>query len=399
MPVTRGKRRVVAAVAVAALAAGGVAVVQSRSDSSAKKPKPSKMASLGRTGSAVDARLGNIDIARTPMSYRVIYRVEDRGPAIGYRTDVVTVRRPWDSRLESRAGRPPGGKVLSSQVATFGQRVTSTGGGEPALLQLGPVIPASDIRVAPALAPALSSGRLIRREVRRVVDRPCQVYRSGDYLSATLITPPLSHDYADTCIDEAGIVLEEVLVAGGVPIARRVAVEVAEDPTIDDATFAATGTAIAPKAGGGLMHKLKDGSSPPGEFLVLDNPPAGFVFRGRYSVIPPQAENFGEDPTREGFRRAEVSDVWENGPDVVVVDQGGTLRGESPFDVDKANATIDLGRFGTGEVRLGAVGVGVRVRLAGGRYLQVRGTLPPEQLAALARSLRSTVGTTLEFAD
>jgi hypothetical protein len=364
--------------------------------------EPPELATLTRDGSKAVAGAPDVAIERTPAAFRIVYRVEDRGTEIGYRTDVVTVARPWQSRLESRRGKPPGGEVLSTEVATFAQRSTTSGGAAtPVVIDLPPAVPASDVRLAPALAPGLAQGVLVKREVREVAGRRCQVYRSKDYLSAAVLHAPTAGEYADSCVDAAGLVLEEVLVDAGAILARRIAVEVDEQPSLTDGLFPSGKRTVEAASGGGVVRPLKAGSMPPGDFHVLDAPPEGFTFRGRYSVIPPQAENFDTgSPEREGNRRAEVADVYERGLDLIVVTQGGTLRGAAPFETDPARPTLDLGAFGPGEVRVSAVGNQVRALTGNGHYLVVSGTVAPEELAAVARSLRTIPGGgTLEYAD
>jgi hypothetical protein len=391
----------VAVVLVALIGVGTVAVIGGKGgkgdgDAAAKRLEP-----LTRSGSKVVSRGPKVVIERTPASYRIVYRVEDRGTHTGYRTDVVTVRRPWESRLESFRGKPPGDAPLSTEVATFAKRASGSAGQEQIVIDLPPAVPASDVRLAPALAPGLASGVLQKREVREVAGRRCQVYRSHDYLSSTVLNPPTTGGYADSCVDEAGLLLEEVLFADGVAIARRVAVEVDEHPDVTDGLFPVAKRSLEASAGGGVVRLMAEGSMPPGDFQVLDTPPEGFVHRGRYSVVPPQAENFDAgNPQREDFQRAEIADVYERGLDVLVLTQGGTLRGAPPFELEPGRRRIDLGRFGTGEVWVSALGNQVRALLGGGHYLIVSGTLAPEELAAVARSLRTIPGGgTLEYAD
>lgn len=397
----RGRRRRLlvaggAVVVAAGIAGGGMLLTSRDREGQATGPKPT----IGRAGSVEVPGAPAVEVTASPSSFRIVYRVEDLGAEnVVTRTDVVSVRRPWESRLDSSAGAPPGGKRLSSQIATFGQRTNVSEGDEPAVVVLGPALPASDLRLAAVLAPATEAGRIERREVRRVLDRPCQVYRSGDYLSAAALTPPDPELYVDSCVDAAGLLLEEVLVSKERRIARRIAVEVDEDPSLDDALFPSSEGTVTPAKGGGSMRRLKEGTNPPSPFSVADAIPAGFASTGRFSVIPPQAENFGDDPEREGFRRAMVSDVYVRGVDVLIVEQGGTLRGGAPFEVDPGSPTVDLGALGTGEIRFSGVGNQVRVLVGGGRFIQATGTLSPEELAAVLRSLREVPGGQLEFAD
>ncbi len=383
---------------VLALAVAGWALFLREDGGGAKKPPA--LAKLTRDGSVVVPDGPDVAIASTPASYRIVYRVEDRGPkGVTARTDVVSVRRPWESLLESKAGAPPGTKLLSTQSAAFGQRTNHNIGQDPAIITLGPVLPASDLRLEGVLEGAMAAGRAERREVREVAGRRCQVVRTGDYLAAAQLTPPSAQQYADSCIDGSGLLLEEVLVGNGEPIARRVAVSVEEGVDLDDDLFP-TGTSTVPaNKGGGTMRLLEEGTTPPGPFFVADAIPEGFVATGRYSVIPPQAENFTGDPERESFQRAMVSDVYVRGTDVLVLEQGATLRGAAPFEVDPTNPTVDLGPFGVAEIRFSGHGTQVRAAREGGRFVQATGTLTADELAAVLRSLREVPGGELRFAD
>ena len=382
----------VAVVVVAAVAAVVVIGPGRDGDSSAPSSRPT----IGRAGSEIVDGSGAVDIARSLASYRITYRVEQlEVDGVSTTTDTVTVRRPWESRLETAP-------ETSVQIGAFGRRLTLGSDGAPSLLELPPAIPPSDVRIAGVLEAALDAGLVTRREVRRVAGRLCQVVRSAGLVNAAVYRPPAARDYGDSCVDDAGLVLEEVLVVNGSAGYRRIATAVEENVTVEEpATFAVDGTPLDVRTGGGSTRRLKDGSAPPGEVLVLPAAalPAGFVHQGRYSVVPPQPENFApDDPTREAFRRAGIVDVWVNGVDVLLLDQGGTLRAEAPFVVDEASPKADLGSFGQGEVRIGGLGAEVRVLLDAGRYLRVAGTIPPDQLAAVARSLVRTEGNTLEFA-
>ena len=392
----RRRNAVLAGSGALALALAGWALFL-RDDGASGQDGP-ELEALGRTGSVLIEGAPAVEVA-SPESFRIVYRVEDAEKGVSHRTDVVSVRRPWESRLETRSGPPPGDEELSVQVATFGQRMNRAAGQDPSVFELGPVLPASDLRLDDVLEPAVAAGRLERREVREVLDRRCQVYRSGDYLSAAALSPPLPDLYADSCVDAAGLLLEEVLVVDGTAIARRSAVDVDEEPTLADDLFPRGEPTVPASAGGGTMHKLAEGSMPPGTFLVADAIPEGFTSIGRYSVVPPQAENFGDDPTRAGFRRAMVSDVYVRGVDVLILEQGATLEGAAPFEVDPTNPTLDVGPYGTAEVRFSALGNQVRSLQPGGRFVQATGTLTPDELATVLRSLREVPGGELVFED
>src|SRR5207247_7133823 len=86
-------------------------------------------------------------------------------------------------------------------------------------------LPGGDVRAGPVLEDALGAGVIERREQREVAGRRCQVYRSKDTAAGATLAPATdpTRQHADTCIDEAGVVLEEVVVTDGHQSRRRLA--------------------------------------------------------------------------------------------------------------------------------------------------------------------------------
>jgi hypothetical protein len=94
---------------------------------------------------------------------------------------------------------------------------------------------------------------------------------------------------------------------------------------------------------------------------------------------------------------ASVDDVWVDGADVLIVEQGGTLGGGEPFSADKNARSVHAGPLGDGELAYTLRSSEVRVRTGGGRFVIVEGTLSPSRLLAVARSLVKTNGGALTF--
>ncbi len=355
-----------------------------------------------RAGSELVAEAGGprLAITRTPASYRIVHRVES-GPADRrvVSTDVLEVRRPFDSRLETRDGDTVEGAPVSVQTTTFGRIAAAGEAGQRSVLALPPGVAVSDLRVDAVLDAAVEAGALQPRERRRVAGRDCQVYRSAELLSAGSVLRPVGEpapadagggDWADSCIDEAGLVLEEVLVAGGRTLLRRVATAVDEDVELAGDRFAVGDQTVPVGQGGGSVQRLAEGSRAPGVFWELDAPPAGWRYGGRYAVVPPQTEAF-TDPLRRGDRVASVMDVLTRGPDLLVVEQGSTLGGGAPFD-DRGGEQRAAGQLGRVQVLLTPFGPLVRTHLGGGAFVRVYGTVEPGELVALARRLRAVEG-------
>ena len=81
-----------------------------------------------------------------------------------------------------------------------------------------------------------------------------------------------------------------------------------------------------------------------------------------------------------------VDDVYVRDADVVIVEQGQTLGG-APFQPPTGGRAVDLGRLGQGQVLLSAKASSVTALLGSGSFVRVSGTVPPQDLTAVARSL------------
>lgn len=344
-------------------------------------------------------------IEQHPGPYRITYRLDDPNGAIPSETDRVEVRPPFDSRLETGPGLPPGGDTTSLQVATL-DRLRIGGVADAATVARVPGLAPSAIRIVPVLEPALDAGLLEAREQRELIGRRCQVYRSGSTLGAGPLVPITDDEYADTCIDAAGIVLEETLVIGGIAAFRRTATDLDLDHVPADEAFD-TGPISAPvDQGGGAVTPADPSSQPEGRFFELPDPsggpavPAGFERLGRYSVIPPQPEKFS-DPTLRDEIIAGVVDVFaDEAGDVLAIYQGGTLGQIPAFPtLDFAPTVAVDGPLGEGSLLLSALGTELRVALAGGRFVHVYGTVAPDVLVGLAESLVETEGDGLVLLD
>ena len=299
-----------------------------------------------------------------PESYRITYRVEEDG---GEETrEVLTVRRPFDSRIETD-------DVV--EIATLGRSSRQADSGGRLAVAIPPAVAPGDARVEHVLG-----SDLLRRGGRKTIaGRECQVFRTGQSLRLVEL---VAGDDVEVCIDEAGLVLEER--GGG---RTRTATEVELD--VDD-TFDVGQRTIPVLDGGGAVQPLTDDSRPPGTFWELgeDLP---LPHEGRYAVVPPQPDAFS-DATLRGRRVATMTDVLTDGLDLVIVDRGGTLEGiDVIVDEDDAER-VDLGDLGKGSLVRTSFGAEITVELEGGRFVRVSGTLAPEELVAVARGLHEVDG-------
>jgi hypothetical protein len=340
------------------------------------------------------------DFDRVPLRYRVVYRVEERTTnRVTISTERLWVQRPFDARQEDLGGAPPGTGEPSLRISAFGVSETRSPGAEPLVLTPPPAAAGPDVRLDAVFSDARDTGILARLGTRERAGRACRVYRVGGLVSADHVTR--YRDGMDThtelCVDRAGLVLERLERNPG-RSTRLVAVEVDERPALEEDLFAVDAEPLPVRQGGGALRRVSPESRPPGQFWELDDPPEGFRHHGRFAVAPPQPLEFA-DLSQAGGRIGSVADVWVRGPDVFVVDRGGTLTGRRAFPRRPGATAVDLGPLGAGELVLSLHSSEVLASLDRGRYVRVYGTLAPDELAEIARRLRPAAGGQLDFLD
>jgi hypothetical protein len=303
------------------------------------------------------------------------------------------VRRPFDSRQVVRRGD----EVLSTRITSFGRFEAVGGRGDPATTAVPPDVPAVVVNLRSVLDVGLDRGLLTRGAVRTVLDRRCQTVYSRQPLAAGELTEkPSRRNHVASCVDEAGIVLEEVAIADGKQISRTAAIAVEEEPVLDPTLFQTRDAVLPVLGGGGSVQEVKPESRAPGDFFELASAPEGFTRRGRFAVVPPQAEAFA-NPTMRNNRIAGVSDVWVRGPDVLIVEQGYSLGGADVFPAE--GGTVDMGGAGKGRLLISPRRPELQSGRKGGGFVRVYGTVSVDELERVAARLQMVPGGTLEFLD
>lgn len=344
-----------------------------------------------------DLRRGSVEVgdavdvaSRRPASYRIDYRVESRaGGTLVVSTERVWVRRPFEARVEVRAG----GRRLSLTVHSLGRLKL-----DRATFGVAPAPASPDRRPDAYLLDAVEAGYAEARESRRVAGRTCRIFRTWGPASGPLEkVGTAAPEHRDQCFDEAGLLVEDVTFDDGALVNRRVAMRVTEAPPVDDELFE-TGEPSAPvRQGGGSARKLRAGSRPPGAFWEVPRAPDAFEYQGRYTVIPPQT-GF-DDPVERGRVVAFTSDIWVDGADAIVLEQGASLSGPAPFARAPQGIDLRFGELGRGQLVYNPTSAEVRVLLGGGRFVRVFGTVRPSVLIDVARSLEEVEGGEIVFED
>ena len=302
-----------------------------------------------RDGSTV-VTSGSVKIGqRVPERYRIVYRTQDFETGSPDRRRELLVHRPFESRTDDA-------------VNAFGRS-----GVGPSSFYVPPGPPSGDLRPDAVLADAVRDGYAQKRELRRVAGRLCRVFRVGSESTAGSL--PLVADGeqpTDVCVDEAGLVLEEVAYDGDEMTRRRVAETVREGARGANDAFAVERPDADPRTVGSVQELESDSRLPGGTFWELKDRPKGFESRGRYAVVPAGQPGFS-DPTARSSVISFVSEVWTDGPDVFVLEQGAT-QGALPFADDPDAIEVKAGDSG----RVSCSTPWSRARRASGRRGPVR---------------------------
>jgi hypothetical protein len=336
-------------------------------------------------------------IAGPPASYHIVYRVTDGGSVT---TESVWVRRPFESVQVDSLGTAP----YLTLVDRLGSQVTEARAAEPFVERVPAAAAQADVRPDVVVQPALERGLLELIGQASVAGRTCTIYRSASSLRAGILAPlSTGGSYTDTCIGPDGLVLRETTYQTGRPSSDRVAVRIAEGPSsVRGADFGLTGSPTPVEQGGGAFSPVTLSSRSPGLNWTPNYLPPGFREVGRYAVIPPQPQVFGQIDNRgadsgglPGSTVTEIDDVWVRGADVIVMEQGQTLDG-SRFSPPTGAETVQLGLLGEGQLQFSGTGPVLTVEPASGRhFIRLSATLDPATVLRIARSIVSAQPGTL----
>lgn len=347
-----------------------------------------------RAGSKVLSEGGApLAIGTIPKTYRAVYRVDNMaGKDVRTFTERYWVRRPFDSRIETWTGPPPGRTLRSvrqSELGLLSQR--SVGTPAPLNVAAPPSLASGDLRVDAVLAEAVRTKVVDRRELREVYGRRCQVYRFGGPVFAGDVTPyePGRGEYADVCIDARGIVLEETWISRGRMINRRVAVDVDVDVAIADALLRSD-VPSTPSPDRGSVDRIPPEQAARLKLWAFPEDPEGFEPLGRYNVIFPMSaipQSPGGGPP--GPPPVSTADVYVRGPDLIVIDQDPSLEPLVRRD-QRASRPLELPEFESADLIVDARSSEIRARDDEDSVVRIFGTVTPAELARLARSLVRT---------
>lgn len=323
----------------------------------------------------VSGATGRLPVAPLPAAYHAVYRAEAyEGSNVTVSTEEIWVQRPFDGRVAIREGEPPGTAKQFEGRSTFGvyANYTEGAGAEAQVAGDAPTVALGDIRVAASLDDLVAEGLFVPGDRRRALGRECQTYRTGSPLQSLKITAPAPTDYVDVCLDDTGLIMEEVAIVEDKVAQRLTALSIEIDPALDPAGFVIDGQRLRPDEGGAEVTEVDRSTAPTPGYWSLDAVPAGFTHRGRYLVAGAQSSHV---------------DVYVRGVDLVTVRQGAP--GAEP-DLGDAGPglEVDLGALGAGRLLLRSVGPSFLAHPGGEAFVHVTGTLAPAELEAVATALR-----------
>jgi len=398
------------------LGLGAPVTAPPRRPSTGGPARPRRRRRLYAVGAAVAVALTSVAVAlwpRTasapavdtafaePSAYAVTYAVTH--PDAATSTERLWVRRPFDSVDITYSGPPPGATPSLVVVYRLGVQVLKAASAQAGSLHIPAAAAPQDVRADIVVPAALRAHKLKSIGSEKVLGRTCQVFRSA----APLRTGPLpalgpGSTYVDTCIDGAGIVLRETQVSAGHTLSDRRAVLVQTGASaVAAAPFDMTGTPTPFDSGGGAFTPLTLTSRPPGSSWGFDRSPDGFAHLGRFAVVPPQPQLFGQGGNGYGSMGlpgslvTEMDDVYVRGADAVVLQQGSTLNGAT-FTPPANGLDVDLGPLGHGQLLIAGGGFTVVAEPGNGKgFVRLSGTLPPDALVTMMRGLSKQPGGTL----
>jgi hypothetical protein len=336
-------------------------------------------------GDEDEGGLPDPDGTEAPVAYRVLYEVTTPD---GRGREELVVRRPFGASITER---DQAGDVVTQRLSALGLLVTVRDGTATAVeTAIAPA--AGDLRLDRTADRLVAAGRLEAGEDGQVGGRPCRRFVEPDAV-ATEGSPEGTGSGGDDergsfpvritrCVDAVGIVLEErVATPGGqaVRTKRAVELEVGDDvPDIDVPDVAP----LPSEQGGGSVEELT--GAPPAVVSWRLRPPEGFRAVGSFIVEP---SRLGSDGAAAGAV-ALVTEVWQRGSDLLLFDQGRTTGGVTLFDPETEVESLDLPGIGAATLAVELRLAEVRVPGADGAFLRVAGTLPVEDLVAVAETLQ-----------
>jgi len=254
-------------------------------------------------------------------TFRVVYRVDDMaGPQPQVESDVITVRRPLDVRIEHWTGPQPGGTLTSGNIVDGHSDITLPDNARAYATPLTVAFTA-EVYSADALAAAADAGKAEVLGEEAVLGQSCTRY-SYRHSGTEALAKGNGQDHVVSCVTRDGIMLREAVTVSGREVRRAVAVQL-ERTLPAPATYFAVG-AGEPSADVQATRRVIEGR-PSGQQLAEAPAPRGFHVDRRLTdsrqeidgpLLPFYLESFvagGESVISEQYLyRTQASPPWSS---------------------------------------------------------------------------------------
>lgn len=309
------------------------------------------------------------------LDYRVVYEISEpltEGSSV--RTEVLEVRRPYDSRVELRVGEPPGGDIVTGSVTNRRYQWSLGAGGEPSFGLLRPPAGGERDLSAAALDDAVRRGLAEEGDGGRFAGQNCGTYLvRAPYPSP--VAPPTETERTEMCVTSDGILLFESWTTRGREVRVTEAVEVTGNEAVEGSRFLIGEEPPVSRSSGFLEENYA---------VTEDEMPLATPLR------PEAPEGFSPDRRATLRERGSAqtpplliySEAFVKDDELVVVEQGTSLAG-APWGDE--GVRVDLGDVGPGLVVFYADHV--EVRISGGNNFVRVWARSEEPALRFARSL------------
>jgi len=265
-------------------------------------------------------------------SYRIVYAISDLvGPGPEIHTEVLAVRRPFDERLEDRAGPPPGGEIRGGRVENRDLFWNLTEGGQPQFgVRRRPALQTHGVS-SEVLTEAVRDGRAKRLGNRVVLGHPCTVF---SYFAARpfALSPPTRVEHLDDCVSSDGVLLREEWTLQGRTVRVTEAVDLDTSPQFSADTFFIGRQPDTSSQAAALISReqaVLEGQVPKGAVLRPRLPP-GFALDRQATVLTSGSGGPGSQSFIESFVR---------GAQAAVVERGVTGGRDPPWHTEEGDVT------------------------------------------------------------
>jgi hypothetical protein len=345
-------------------------------------PPPKEKIVLAST--LVSATSDPLAINTPPVTMKLAYQIEVKASTgeITNHYQEITLRRPFDDNVIFYVGQAPASSTEYKAITNMGLSATSTTDAPFEIRSALPVTSEVDVRFDVTLDDLINNGFYQRRERRELLGRQCTMYRTGRTVQNQTVAAATAKDYADICIDDSGLVLEEIAVTSGKLSLHVTAKSIDTQPTLAGDEFNIVGTPLTNTDGAPEMVEIDANTSPADGFLQLSQVPDGYthVARYRYRDVPSQDESAAGITQKDTY-----VDVYQNGTRAIIIHQGKIEYEPQQDHTDSTKVTV--GALGDSDLQFTVLGPTIFAAPAGTWFVHVFANMSAKDIQEMAANL------------